>query len=135
MSGLSDRRSAARIDKLFRVMLSTEEHGELWYLARNISGTGMFVEMAEPLPLRTKVIVRFALPGQTAGICAVARVQNHYYLQYADPPRAHEREAEPGEPGPGVAVQSRVRGLTGVGLRFLRFVPEAGALVPLEQLH
>jgi len=115
MSGVPDRRSATRIDKLFRVMLSTEEHGELWYLARNISATGMFVEMAEPLPLRTKVIVRFALPGESAGLCAVARVQNHYYLQYT--------EAE------------QLRGLTGVGLRFLRFVPEAGAMVPIGELH
>lgn len=117
MPGHPDRRSAARIDKLFRVMLSTEQHGELWYLARNISGTGMFVEMAEPLALKTKVIVRFSLPGEPAGICAVARVQNHYYLQYADP------------------GADQIRGLTGVGLRFLRFVPEAGALVPAERLH
>ena len=115
MAGYSDRRGAARIDKVFRVLISTDEHGELWYLARNISATGMFVEMAEPLPLRTKVIVRFAFPGDDAAICAMARVQNHYYFQYAE--------------------GDEIRGLTGVGLRFLRFVPEAGASLPEERLH
>lgn len=115
MAGLTDRRGATRIDKIFRVSLATEEHGELWYLARNISATGMLVEMAEPLPLRTKVIVRFAFPGDDASICAIARVQNHYYFQYAE--------------------ADEIRGLTGIGVRFLRFVPEAGAGVTEDRLH
>ncbi|MCA9685694.1 MAG: PilZ domain-containing protein [Myxococcales bacterium] len=110
-----DRRAHARIDKVFRVLISTEELGDQWFVARNISTNGMFVEMAEPLPLRTKVIVRFSLPEDDAAICAIARVQNHYYVHYND-----------GED---------LRGLTGVGLRFLRFVPEVGAPVPRERLH
>ena len=110
-----DRRTHARIDKVFRVLISTEELGDQWFVARNISTNGMFVEMAEPLPLRTKVIVRFSLPEDDAAICAIARVQNHYYVHYND-----------GE---------ELRGLTGVGLRFLRFVPEVGAPVPRERLH
>jgi hypothetical protein len=113
--GKPERRTATRIDKLFRVLLTTEETGDQWYLARNISATGMFVEMAEPLPLRTKVIVRFALPEDDAAICAMARVQNHYYLHYAE--------------------GRDIRGLSGVGLRFLRFVPEVGARLPDERLH
>jgi hypothetical protein len=111
----TDRRGAARIDKVFRVLVTTEERGDQWFIARNISATGMFVEMPEPLPLRTKVIIRFAFADQANAICAVARVQNHYYLQFSD--------------------AQGLRGLTGVGLRFLRFVPEIGICEDREQLH
>lgn len=115
-----ERRQATRIDKVFRVLLSTDAWGDQWAVARNISGTGMFVEMAEPIPLKTKVIVRFQFPDcdhpdAGAAICAMARVQNHYYLQYSD----HEG----------------LRALSGIGLRFLRFLPEAGASPPMERLH
>jgi hypothetical protein len=85
-------------------------------VARNISQTGMFVEMPDPLKLRTKVIVRFQFPGDEAAICAIARIQNHYYFQYADD-------------------EGALRALSGVGVRFLRFVPEIGAPVPAERLH
>jgi hypothetical protein len=110
-----DRRAATRIDKVFRVRLSTDEHGDQWLVARNISATGMFVEMHAPLALNTKVIVRFQLPGDEASLCAMARVQNHYYLHYHD--------------------ASGLRAISGVGLRFLRFVPEVGAPVPADRLH
>lgn len=115
MPVVQERRASARIDKVFRVLLSTDETGDQWCVARNISEAGMFVEMAEPLPLRTKVIVRFRPPEEDASICAMARVQNHYYLQYSD--------------GEGL------RALSGVGLRFLRFVAEAGASPPEDRLH
>ncbi len=111
----SERRASTRIDKVFPVLVFSEEVGEQWCVARNISENGMFIEMPEPLPLRTKVIIRFQFPGDEAAICAVARIQNHYYLQYA------------GHDG--------LRALSGVGLRFLRFVPEIGAPVPEERLH
>ncbi len=110
-----DRRGATRIDKVFRVLLSTDELGDQWCLARNISTRGMFVEMHDPVPLRTKIIVRFQLPDDDAAICAIARVQNHYYFQYAD--------------------GNELRGLCGIGLRFLRFVAEVGAPVPPDRLH
>jgi len=110
-----ERRATARIDKLFRVLVFSEEFGEQWFCARNISETGMFVEMPEPLPLRSKVVVRFQIPGDDAAICAIARVQNHYYLQYAG---THGLQA-----------------LSGVGLRFLRFVAEIGGAVASERLH
>ena len=115
MPVVHERRASARIDKVFRVLLSTDETGDQWVLARNISEAGMFVEMPHPLPLRTKVIVRFRPPEEDAAICALARVQNHYYLQYSD--------------GEGL------RALAGVGLRFLRFVAEAGATPPEDRLH
>jgi hypothetical protein len=110
-----ERRGAARIDKLFRVRISTEDAGDQWCLARNISATGMFVEMADPLPLRTKVIVRFQLPGDDAAILAVALVQNHYYLQYG--------------------TEDGLRALSGVGLRLIRFESGVAAPVPRDRLH
>lgn len=110
-----ERRGATRIDKVFRVLISTEEIGDQWHVARNVSATGMFVEMPEPLPLRTKVIVRFPSPDDAASICAMARVQNHYYLQYSD--------------------AQGLRAMSGVGLRFLRFLPEVGESPSPSQLH
>lgn len=117
-----ERRRASRIDKVFRVQLATEEHGNRWFVARNISKTGMFVEMEEPIALRTKVIVRFAStlpdgvePEPGATLTAMARVQNHYYLQF------NERD--------------ELRSMCGVGLRFLRFVNEAPAAMPPCALH
>lgn len=110
-----ERRASARIDKVFRVLVFSEEFGEQWFVARNISETGMFVEMPEPMPLRTKVVVRFQLPDDDAAICAIARIQNHYYLQFS------------GKAG--------IQALAGVGLKFLRFVPEIGASMPAERLH
>lgn len=120
MTVCAERRGSARIDKVFRVLLSTEEGGDQWVVARNISTTGMFIEMADPVPLRTKVIIRFQTPPDReeeheGSICAIARVQNHYYLQYSD----------------GVGL----RALRGVGVRFLRFVPEVGMDVPAEHMH
>jgi PilZ domain len=115
MAVVQERRASARIDKVFRVLLSTDESGDQWCIARNISTVGMFVEMAQPLPLRTKVLVRFTPPEDDASICAIARVQNHYYLQFSD--------------GEGLCA------LAGVGLRFLRFVADAGAVPPEERLH
>ncbi len=112
---MQERRAAARVDKIFRVLITSEEAGDQWYVARNISANGMFVEMADPLPLRTKVIVRFQLPSDDAAICAIGRVQNHYYFHYTD--------------------HGGLRGLSGVGLRFLRFMPEIGAPVPADRLH
>ncbi|MBK8237533.1 MAG: pilus assembly protein PilZ [Nannocystaceae bacterium] len=104
-----ERRATARIDKVFRVLVTSDLHGERWYVARNISTTGMFVEMPDPLPLRCKVVVRFCADGsEHASICAMAAVQNHYYLQYAD--------------------DHGLRALSGVGLRFLRFLPELGGV-------
>lgn len=111
----SERRAATRIDKIFRVLLSTEETGDQWHVARNVSASGMFVEMPDPLPLRTKVIVRFSSPSEPGSICAMARVQNHYYLQYSD--------------GEGL------RAMCGVGLKFLRFLPEAGARPCTSRMH
>ncbi|MEZ4453613.1 MAG: PilZ domain-containing protein [Nannocystaceae bacterium] len=117
MTATVERRASARIDKIFRVLISTEEFGEHWFVARNISESGMFVEMHEPLPLKTKVIVRFKADGDDAAICVIARIQNHYFFQYSG-----------GEPG-------TIRALSGVGLRFLRFVPEVGGPVPDDRLH
>lgn len=110
-----ERRGASRIDKVFRVLITSEENGDQWFIARNISGSGMFVEMPDPLPLKTKVIVRFSPEGEDAAICAMGKIQNHYYLQYAQ--------------------DGEIQALCGVGLRFLRFLPEAGGVIPREQLH
>ena len=83
MDAPRERRRFERIDKVFRVLISADELGDRWYIARNISEGGMFIEMHEPLPLNTKVIVRFQFPGDDAAMCAMAHVRNHYF-QFAD---------------------------------------------------
>jgi len=110
-----ERRGAHRVDKVFRVLLSTEQGGDVWCIARNISESGMFVEMHDPLALNTKLIVRFQKPSDDEAICAIARVQNHYYIHYAQ--------------------DDEIRALCGVGLRFLRFIPEAGGSSEPRALH
>ena len=115
MSEPSERRGATRIDKVFRVLLASEQFGEQWAIARNISETGMFVEMAELLPLRTKVVVRFRTTDDVTEIVAMGRVQNHYYLQYTD--------------------EGGLRALSGIGLRFVRFVADAGLPTEPARLH
>lgn len=111
----TDRRAATRIDKVFRVLIASDLHPEQWHIARNISDTGMFVEMADPLPLRTKVVVRFSAGEGEPSICAIAKVQNHYYLQYSD--------------------KDGLRALCGVGLRFVRFLAEPGSAGSGHPLH
>ena len=116
MDAPRERRRFERIDKVFRVLISADELGDRWYIARNISEGGMFIEMHEPLPLNTKVIVRFQFPGDDASLCAMAHVRNHYYFQFAD-------------------EQGELQRLCGVGLRFARFIPEAGTSLPYDRLH
>ena len=112
---MQERRTAVRTNKLFQVRVTSEELGDQWCIGRNLSENGMFVEMRDPLPLRTKVVIRFQQPGAEGCICAMARIQNHYYFQYSE--------------------QGEVRALCGVGIRFLRFMPEVGRSAPRELMH
>jgi hypothetical protein len=112
---MQERRTSVRTNKLFQVRITSEELGDQWCVARNLSESGIFVEMRDPLPLRTKVLIRFQRPGNLPCICAMARIQNHYYFQYSE--------------------RGELRALSGVGIRFLRFLPEAGDSAPREAMH
>ena len=100
-----EKRSAERFDKVFPVWVESREFGECAGIARNISDGGMFIEMAEPLPLGTRLRVHFALSEARGTLIAVGDVKRHYYLQFSD------------ATGP--------RMLTGMGIRFTGFVDDS----------
>jgi hypothetical protein len=106
-----NKRAALRFEKVFPVILSTEEFGECNAMARNISAGGILVEMPEPMPLGTTVRVHFMMPDSQATIIARGEVKNHYFLNFSD--------------GAGQ------RSLTGMAIRFTEFEAESEELMGL----
>jgi hypothetical protein len=104
-------RKALRFEKVFPVILSTEEFGECNVMARNISAGGILVEIPEPMPLGTHVRVHFFMPDSLATIIARGEVKNHYYLNFSD--------------------ATGQRSLTGMAVRFTAFEAESEELLGL----
>ena len=103
----ADRRSANRLDKVFRVYLEGERGMGLG-IARNISEGGMFVETRAPQPIGTQVRITF--PSDAGEMSAIAEVRYVCHLMARG-----RRDA----PGP--------LALRGMGLRFLYFELGQGA--------
>jgi hypothetical protein len=104
-----DKRRTLRLDKAFPVAVSSDQFGVCQGIARNISQGGMFIEMADPLPLGSAIRVHFSMTGAAGEIVARAEVRGHYFLNYSD--------------GRGE------RAVTGMGVRFIGFVDGAEGLV------
>ena len=104
-----DKRRTLRFDKVFPVSVTSELFGEVAGIARNISDGGMFVEMAEPLPLGSAVAIHFAMPDSPGEIVARGEVKGHYFVNFSDD----------GEP----------RAVTGMGVRFVGFDGGAEGLI------
>jgi PilZ domain len=98
-----ENRFHIRFNKAFPVVVVSELYGDTSAVARNISAGGMFIEMADPLPLGTVITVCFPAAGD-GELRARGEVKHHYCFNYAD---------ADGEP-------SLARG---IGLRFLEFFP------------
>ena len=96
-----EKRHSDRFDKVFPVWVESPSFGECQGIARNISAGGMFVEMAEPLPLGSTVKVHFSLPEATSELVARGEVKRHYFLHFSD--------------------DTGLRALTGMGVRFTGF--------------
>ena len=111
----TERRAAARLDKVFAVWIEGER-GEVHGIARNISPGGLFVETPATQPIGTEVRVNFSPSG--GGLVAVGEVR---YVCHLVGRRA------PGGEGPDVPV-----GVQGMGIRFIRF---EAASAPFESLH
>ena len=62
-----NKRAALRFEKVFPVILSTEEFGECNAMARNISAGGILIEISEPMPLGTEVRGALALRRRLRG--------------------------------------------------------------------
>lgn len=99
-----ERRIEMRFDKAFPVVVKSEIFGSVPGIARNISLSGMQVEMIGPVPLGSFVTIHFRIPDSQEDLVARAEVKHHYCLNFA----------ANGEP-------SRAQG---IGLRFVEFIEE-----------
>ncbi len=106
-----NKRAALRFEKVFPVILSTDEFGECNAMARNISAGGILIEMPEPMPLGTEVRVHFMMPDSQATIIARGEVKNHYFLNFND--------------------AGGQRSLTGMAIRFTEFEADSQELMGL----
>jgi hypothetical protein len=78
----SDQRAHLRFDKMFAVRLESLLFGEIYCVARNISAGGVFLELADPLPLGSTVRVCFPVPDGSGEVVATGEVKNHYFINY-----------------------------------------------------
>jgi hypothetical protein len=107
-----ERRSAARLDKVFPVWLEGER-GAGMGVARNISEGGMFVETRVPHPLAAQVRITF--PSPSGEMTAVAEVRYVCHLM--------------GRLSGDATVQGAVHGM---GVRFLYFEARPGELATVH---
>lgn len=98
-----ENRFHIRFNKAFPVVVVSELYGDTPAVARNISAGGMFIEMADPLPLGSFITVCFRAVGD-AELRARGEVKHHYCFNYGD---------SDGEP----AIAR------GIGMRFVEFTP------------
>jgi hypothetical protein len=77
------RREHLRFDKVFSVRVESLLFGDLVCVARNISAGGLFLEVADPLPLGATLRVCFPVPDGSGEVVAVGEVKNHYFINYA----------------------------------------------------
>jgi hypothetical protein len=77
-----DQRQHLRFDKMFAVRIESLLFGESVCVARNVSAGGIFVELADPLPLGATVRVCFPVPDGTGEVVATGEVKNHYFINF-----------------------------------------------------
>ena len=97
---MNERRHSLRFDKVFTVYLTTQE-GMTRGIGRNISSSGIFVEVREPMPLGGKVKVTFTGEDGTEMTC-LAEVRYQVALNYG-------------------GVQGEESSTRGVGLRIVAY--------------
>jgi hypothetical protein len=78
----AQRRQHLRFDKIFAVRVESLLFGDLVCVARNVSAGGLFLELAEPLPLGSTIRVCFPVPDGSGEVVAVGEVKNHYFINY-----------------------------------------------------
>ena len=78
----SDQRAHLRFDKMFTVRVESLLFGEIYCVARNISAGGIFLELADPLPLGATVRVCFPVPDGSGEVVATGEVKNHYFINF-----------------------------------------------------
>jgi hypothetical protein len=78
----ADQRAHLRFDKMFAVRVESLLFGEIYCVARNISAGGIFLELADPLPLGATVRVCFPVPDGSGEVVATGEVKNHYFINF-----------------------------------------------------
>jgi hypothetical protein len=79
---VEEQRAHLRFDKMFMVRLESLLFGEIYCVARNVSAGGIFLELADPLPLGATVRVCFPVPDGSGDVVATGEVKNHYFINY-----------------------------------------------------
>src|SRR5450432_358561 len=82
LPGVSQRREHLRLDKVFSVGAESLLLGDLVCIARNVSAGGIFLELADPLPLGASIRVCFPVPDGSGEVVALGEVKNHYFINY-----------------------------------------------------
>jgi hypothetical protein len=77
-----EQRQHLRFDKLFAVRIESLLFGESYCVARNVSAGGIFIELADPLPLCATVRVCFPVPDGSGEVVATGEVKNHYFMNF-----------------------------------------------------
>ena len=77
-----EQRQHLRFDKMFSVRIESLLFGESVCVARNVSAGGIFVELADPLPLGATVRVCFPVPDGSGEVVATGEVKNHYFINF-----------------------------------------------------
>jgi len=78
----AEQRQHLRFDKMFAVRVESLLFGETVCVARNVSAGGIFVEVADPLPLGATVRVCFPVPDGSGEVVATGEVKNHYFMNF-----------------------------------------------------
>ncbi len=73
MADHSERRTRQRFDKVFAVYV-TGVYGTCFGIARNISTTGMFLDVPDPYPLGSRMTITFQWPGTQTELTVLAEV-------------------------------------------------------------
>ena len=103
------RREHLRFDKVFTVRVESLLFGDLVCVARNISAGGIFLEVADPLPLGSTLRVCFPVPDGSGEVVAVGEVKNHYFINYTK--------------------EGINRSVTGMAVRFTDFEADSGRVL------
>jgi hypothetical protein len=78
----ADQRAHLRFDNMFAVRVESLLFGEIYCVARNVSAGGIFLELADPLPLGATVRVCFSVPDGSGEVVATGEVKNHYFINF-----------------------------------------------------
>jgi hypothetical protein len=82
LAPVPEQRQHLRFDKMFAVRIESLLFGESVCVARNVSAGGIFVELADPLPLGATVRVCFPVPDGSGEVVATGEVKNHYFMNF-----------------------------------------------------